>query len=603
MGYIVNDDGSWNCLCGSSSIETSHCGGCGRSKASAIDQLKREKASAGPVEMADDERLAIALDDAMNEAWGSKPEGFVHKPAPYRKRCMEALAKARDLLGVDKLKAELAQAKADHLRRYADAQDATKRAEEAEARMRVAPQVAAVDDDELARKISWHVTNGNDDWNTLSPMQRTRFRDAAKEVRLLIQSSAPVDAVHEAIVRATHIYGDTGDGLFNLACFSKAMMDKAGLRGVVDGQLCRVILTGRSDVKQTAANADYWRLLSAGQVTAPAAPAECKPATIGPAMAAVESLAQVEVERHSRARAVAQNADAFKRSLEKQHGCEPGSLDGAEPTRYPTPALDRIDRGRPVVPSNTTCGDDGEMEPDENGAFIVRRLALSAAQSDIAVAVKQAQDAYEDACDRKDKRIAELEAKLGKTSSTWTAKAEKDLADLSAIIDPEMEHMGPLAEVLRKKLADLEAQVTELGFLQTRKDYEARIKELEAEVKRQTGVAQSWLGYARDVAHALGSCHCSDSGCHPADLPVVLDRVRELTKIEEDAILRKAPTTHAFVPSAETVKAARKVVGLLNNEVDMCCDECRRAHLSEAWDAWEEACVRDLATQAAGKGD
>jgi hypothetical protein len=63
------------------------------------------------------------------------------------------------------------------------------------------------------------------------------------------------------------------------------------------------------------------------------------------------------------------------------------------------------------------------------------------------------------------------------------------------------------------------------------------------EVARQTGIAKDWLRYATEVAHALGRCHCSDSGCYPGNLSVALERVKELTDAEEELSQLKAQLT------------------------------------------------------------
>lgn len=56
------------------------------------------------------------------------------------------------------------------------------------------------------------------------------------------------DVVKTAIDRAVERFGDRGDGLFNAAGFGVALMELAGLKGVIDGTLVRAILSGRADV-------------------------------------------------------------------------------------------------------------------------------------------------------------------------------------------------------------------------------------------------------------------------------------------------------------------------------------------------------------------
>jgi hypothetical protein len=65
--------------------------------------------------------------------------------------------------------------------------------------------------------------------------------------------------VKAAIERAAQLFGGT-DGTFNLANLSHALMEQAGLRGVIDGRLCRVILAGRSDVEMLSPGDCHYRL-------------------------------------------------------------------------------------------------------------------------------------------------------------------------------------------------------------------------------------------------------------------------------------------------------------------------------------------------------
>jgi len=55
------------------------------------------------------------------------------------------------------------------------------------------------------------------------------------------------DCVRLAVEEAVRSYGDSG--IFNAAGFSNALMRLAGLKGEADGRLCRVILSGRTDVQ------------------------------------------------------------------------------------------------------------------------------------------------------------------------------------------------------------------------------------------------------------------------------------------------------------------------------------------------------------------
>jgi len=71
----------------------------------------------------------------------------------------------------------------------------------------------------------------------------------------------------------------------------------------------------------------------------------------------------------------------------------------------------------------------------------------------------------------------------------------------------------------------------------------AQLAAVNTEVARQTGIAKDWLRYATEVAHALGRCHCSDSGCYPGNLSVALERVKELTDAEEELSQLKAQLT------------------------------------------------------------
>lgn len=55
------------------------------------------------------------------------------------------------------------------------------------------------------------------------------------------------DVIRLAMERAAARFGGA-DGMFNGAGFSSALMRLANLSGVIDGQLVRTMLTGRSDV-------------------------------------------------------------------------------------------------------------------------------------------------------------------------------------------------------------------------------------------------------------------------------------------------------------------------------------------------------------------
>lgn len=67
------------------------------------------------------------------------------------------------------------------------------------------------------------------------------------------------DLVALAIDRAVDRFGGT-DGIFNAAGFGIALMQLAGLKGVIDGHLARAILTGRTDVAVLAGGAHFRRV-------------------------------------------------------------------------------------------------------------------------------------------------------------------------------------------------------------------------------------------------------------------------------------------------------------------------------------------------------
>jgi hypothetical protein len=138
--------------------------------------------------------------------------------------------------------------------------------------------------------------------------------------------------------------------------------------------------------------------------------------------------------------------------------------------------------------------------------------------------------------------LPELEAKLGQASSTWTAKAEKDLSDLSAIIDPEMEHMGPLADILREQKAEYARRIAELeeenqrlykrvadaGLwgkrgVATERDALALERSDNDELKRECADLKEKLaaanGFVDDVAKALGMAT-------PSTVDAILPRLR-----------------------------------------------------------------------------
>ena len=76
-------------------------------------------------------------------------------------------------------------------------------------------------------------------------------------------ASGKFEGVRVAIEQAVKLYGGAGseqEGVFNLAGLSAALMAQAGLRGVVDGRLCRVILADRNDVEEYGPSDCYRRM-------------------------------------------------------------------------------------------------------------------------------------------------------------------------------------------------------------------------------------------------------------------------------------------------------------------------------------------------------
>ena len=57
------------------------------------------------------------------------------------------------------------------------------------------------------------------------------------------------DLVNFICQRAVRRFGDSGDGLFNAACFSSAWRDVTGLKSGLDGYAVAAMLHGRHDVE------------------------------------------------------------------------------------------------------------------------------------------------------------------------------------------------------------------------------------------------------------------------------------------------------------------------------------------------------------------
>lgn len=69
------------------------------------------------------------------------------------------------------------------------------------------------------------------------------------------------DCVRLAIHEAVRTFGNDSDKTFNLAGLSAALCRLADVPGIIDGSVCRVILTGRTDVEPLRGGSHY-RLLS-----------------------------------------------------------------------------------------------------------------------------------------------------------------------------------------------------------------------------------------------------------------------------------------------------------------------------------------------------
>ena len=66
------------------------------------------------------------------------------------------------------------------------------------------------------------------------------------------------DMLNFAMERACRIYGDENDGgVFTLSTLSEAICKIAGIKGVIDGDILRVILIGRDDIERLKGGCHY----------------------------------------------------------------------------------------------------------------------------------------------------------------------------------------------------------------------------------------------------------------------------------------------------------------------------------------------------------
>lgn len=375
-----------------------------------------------------------------------------------------------------------------------------------------------------------------------------------------------------------------------------------------------------------------------------------------------------EVVTFSPTSAADQNPDPY--DLAGADDCNGAPNFRSEPTLYPTPELDRVCRemGLEKLPSS--------VHPESDS---VAACVMIATQFDIAAAVKPWKERAELAevqlagcgvaalgyakpgveggdCKQGDwgwsasfgdvkklredyetalKRIAELERGTAEESGTrnvletYVPESErgKALHDLAFIVANRLEtkiceleeqrnEWTGRATDMASKVAGLEAQVTELGFLQTRKDYEDTIAQQKERIGNLEYDARAWdclrtvtPDFGKTVAETIqGKLEAAERD---------LARLRELAgkaqlgtigynvlsgpddAVEWRSLLRvgspepkSAPPAPAFVPSAETVSAA---LALENANTSALVQECSFMLVFRI--------ARDLlAAQAAGKG-
>lgn len=82
---------------------------------------------------------------------------------------------------------------------------------------------------------------------------------------LNLRSHTPIKGEQDLILiaaeQAAEAFGG-GDGTFNAAGFSNCMMKLVNLRGTIDGNLVRAILSGRPDIEFLAPGDSHYRLRS-----------------------------------------------------------------------------------------------------------------------------------------------------------------------------------------------------------------------------------------------------------------------------------------------------------------------------------------------------
>jgi len=89
----------------------------------------------------------------------------------------------------------------------------------------------------------------------------TSVQDALRELIGRRVGGSRQDVVWLAMHQAVEAYGGEADGTFNAAGFSSCLMRIAGLKGVIDGNLVKAILAGRSDVEMLKPGDAHYKLL------------------------------------------------------------------------------------------------------------------------------------------------------------------------------------------------------------------------------------------------------------------------------------------------------------------------------------------------------
>jgi hypothetical protein len=170
----------------------------------------------------------------------------------------------------------------------------------------------------------------------------------------------------------------------------------------------------------------------------------------------------------------------------------------------------------------------------------------------------------------KDAELAAVNDRLG---AKWEARAQADLEALSAIIDPEMEHLGPLAEILRKRLFSLESKLASANHELS--ELRATVVTQAAEIERLT-VAASRLGELTEEA----------IGWDPTLLEQEMGgRLDELRRLAKEAQVEPQPASSA---ERTPVDGTCCSCGYNGAEDTPCQAREDRTHCEHWWDGPEE---------------